>query len=388
MIILEEAAYVDNELFYKVVLPLIEVDATSLVAISTPRDDDDGSYFSDIVKILGEDNKLIFNVQRIQGSCDKCAEELENPLDCPHVRMIIPPHKSAAKQRIVMALYGDQKDVMARESLGVATSGSGGKFNKRVVDAFFASARIPIQKCKCPVYVAITPNYGALGYTIVSGCYVDDRLVIIGMAMKQVTNYTDMLIFVNGHLEAIRERFEETSQNLRIVIIPESSLGHEAEKIVAATINMEHVQCCRETDKGSKWGVPMHDTAVLADTLDEMLGPLPVPKAADDESTEPDVNAQCNIAFVDKIVSPAPAVCMREMQKQMKLFKAVCRSTLENRKLAYSGRVDGDGKIRPHLRDDLCMTLQLLVFWSVAIRQKRLHSVNYTSLFSCEYDMN
>jgi len=369
LIILEEGAYIDNDLFYKVVLPLLEVDATALIGISTPRDDDDGSYYSDIVRRCMPDGKLIFNVERIQGACEQCLRDLPDPTKCPHVRMVTPAHKSADKQRIVMQLYGDQKDVMARESLGIATSGVSGKFNKMSVDAFLHAAPVPAVTCRGPVYVAINPNGGVSGYTVVSGCYVGDKLVVIGMDMTQVTNFDEMARFVQSHITELRNLMRHCNDRVPIVLLPESSLGHEAAQIRAATQHLPGVVCCRETKEGRRWGVPLHDSPALADHLERVLDPKCAP---------PDFVKDTCIALSSPLVSTSAEKCVTEMDKQLKAWRPVYRTSGDTRKLMYSGRVDGDGKIRKHMRDDLCTALQLLSYWSMMIRQQRMANFDYT----------
>ena len=49
--------------------------------------------------------------------------------ECTHNQDLIPPWKSAAKLDMVRALYGDQKDLMERESMGQITSDANSVFS-------------------------------------------------------------------------------------------------------------------------------------------------------------------------------------------------------------------------------------------------------------------
>jgi len=52
-IVLEEAAFIDPNLFFKVVVPIHSVNNTSLIAISTP--DDEFNYFSKLLELKRDD---------------------------------------------------------------------------------------------------------------------------------------------------------------------------------------------------------------------------------------------------------------------------------------------------------------------------------------------
>lgn len=66
-------------------------------------------------ELKGADNKPLFNTLRVGLSCQKCQQE-GTAATCTHMKDIIPPWKSAAKFDMVAAIYGDRKDLLARES--------------------------------------------------------------------------------------------------------------------------------------------------------------------------------------------------------------------------------------------------------------------------------
>jgi len=68
-------------------------------------------------ELKGADNKPLFNTLRVGLSCQKCQQE-GTAATCTHMKDIIPPWKSAAKFDMVAAIYGDRKDLLARESMG------------------------------------------------------------------------------------------------------------------------------------------------------------------------------------------------------------------------------------------------------------------------------
>ena len=101
------------DVFFEVVVPLLEMETTALIAISTPLDG--LNFYSEMFELKGADGKPLFNTLRVGLSCQKCQEEGKAE-SCSHMKDIIPPWKSAAKFDMVAAIYGDRKDLLARES--------------------------------------------------------------------------------------------------------------------------------------------------------------------------------------------------------------------------------------------------------------------------------
>ena len=89
------------------------METTALIAISTPLDG--LNFYSEMFELKGADGKPLFNTLRVGLSCQKCQEE-NKAESCTHMKDIIPPWKSAAKFDMVAAIYGDRKDLLARES--------------------------------------------------------------------------------------------------------------------------------------------------------------------------------------------------------------------------------------------------------------------------------
>jgi hypothetical protein len=122
------------DVFFEVVVPLLEMETTALIAISTPLDG--LNFYSEMFELKGADGKPLFNTLRVGLSCQKCQDEGKAE-SCTHMKDVIrkliylfclqlnliltislAPWKSAAKFDMVAAIYGDRKDLLARESMG------------------------------------------------------------------------------------------------------------------------------------------------------------------------------------------------------------------------------------------------------------------------------
>jgi hypothetical protein len=354
LIILEEAAYVDNKLFYSVVLPLLEVANTALIGISTPRDDDDGSFYNGLLTKTDEQGKLLFNVHKIQGACERCIEELEDPTKCPHVQMVIPPHKSAAKQKIVQLIFGtENKGTMARESLGVTTAGGKGRFDKASIEFMMTSNCVRIPPEVDTVYVGINPNAGCGGYAVMSAVYVGNVMTIVGMELADVSTNQQIASLVRRHVTDLKTMLSSFQRDVKVLLLPESSLGHNAAEVMLSTLSIPNVRGGQEPGTKSKWGVSVKDMPALTDHMERIL-------------------TSHNVGIAQHLVSSNEQNCLAQLERQLRAWRAVYKTNGESRKLTYSGRVDCNGKIRENLQDDMCVCVLLLAYWSTMSRQNRL----------------
>ena len=82
---LEEAAFIPQDVWLEVVIPLVEVKNTALVAISTPLDS--SNFYSTLVGMKDDEGRPVFDVLQAQAACAVCVEQLEDPSQCPHVQL-------------------------------------------------------------------------------------------------------------------------------------------------------------------------------------------------------------------------------------------------------------------------------------------------------------
>jgi hypothetical protein len=167
VIIMEEAAYLKPELFKQVIVPLMTVDHTAMLAISSPGDE--FNYYSILQDLKNQYGEPLFKNIQIGLGCDKC--RLAGEDKCPHSLKRLPAWKSEGRHELVRAIYADQTDVMKREAEGQIVSNRIFLFQKKWVDAFEKSEPegFPYQTTQL-VHVAIDPSGGGAqsDYVIVS----------------------------------------------------------------------------------------------------------------------------------------------------------------------------------------------------------------------------
>ena len=121
VIYLEEAAFMSIHMFHTVIVPLLELETTALICISTPMGTD--NFYSQMFQMKDAAGKKLFNSIELSLVCDECKAG-PNPADCTHMKHLLPRWKSGAKNDMVRQIYGDNTTDMLRESLGMTTEAS------------------------------------------------------------------------------------------------------------------------------------------------------------------------------------------------------------------------------------------------------------------------
>jgi hypothetical protein len=167
---MEEAAHLNPQLFHQVIVPLMTVDHTALLAISSPGDEH--NYYSILQDLKNQHGEPLFLNIRIGLACDKCIDA--NIDKCPHVLKRLPAWKSEGRHELVRAIYADNHEAMQREAEGRIVSSASRIyiFPKKWMDAFEASPHRGFDFCAAQlVHIAIDPSGGGTqsDYVICSG---------------------------------------------------------------------------------------------------------------------------------------------------------------------------------------------------------------------------
>ena len=115
VIVLEEAAFIDPQVFFQVVVPLMGVRHTAVLAITSP--DDEFNYFSEVIELKNEHDQPLFHSIKIGLMCDSCQQR--GVAKCPHRIHRLPHWKSAERQRKVEAIMAGDEKLMLRETRGM-----------------------------------------------------------------------------------------------------------------------------------------------------------------------------------------------------------------------------------------------------------------------------
>jgi hypothetical protein len=221
---LEEAAFLSEEVFGQVIIPLLEMDTTALIAISTPQDD--LNFYSKMFEMKDKNGDFFFNTMKIGLICPKC-EKSDNPTACSHMKNIVPPWKSADKLEMVKALYGVKKDLLARESMGLVTNDQSSVFKMQWITAFLARCSTAVQGTPSIVFTACDPSGGGKSEMgLISFVMLQGQIVIIAIDSFCQKSVKDIRTLLTAHISGIRQctPFRDSF----IVFIGEGNLGNEA----------------------------------------------------------------------------------------------------------------------------------------------------------------
>jgi hypothetical protein len=222
VIILEEASRLDEAVFTEVCLPLLGVSNTSLIAISTPLEQN--NFFSQLLMSKKPNGAPLFKTIQIELICAACKEL--KVLDCPHMASKLPSWKSIARGELVKTLMENNKDMWLREQAGVITTRDTAAFDRISVDFAFAN-RFPFNLLVPQddrMYVSIDPSGGGFSQTACMAACVDasSKCVVVTAADGcAVTSDEELEVYISGFLESLRAKFP----NVTLVIIIERNFG-------------------------------------------------------------------------------------------------------------------------------------------------------------------
>jgi hypothetical protein len=203
LVILEEAAYVPESTVKQVIVPILRVDKTCVVAIST-LGSDDNNYFTRIIKYS------LFRPLVISLVCEPCYEAGERDV-CSHREHLRPfwhDHKQDSKLKMII----DDEDTYARENLGVM----GNKdvdthaFKTEVIESFLRSPRHPLSTTVRYIFITIDPQPGtgpedvSRSHSFVVGSIAYPARQLLGMEYLTVAEHADYIDILVRHVERIR----------------------------------------------------------------------------------------------------------------------------------------------------------------------------------------
>ena len=127
-------------MFFEVVVPLLTVEGTGLVAISTPRKK--LSWFGELVSMKMPDGRPLFRVIQITGKCNECKKNprYSHRPTCPHNAHYTPPWKGMKRGERVMKIMEKHKNLIQTEIEAEFVDEGGQQFSNEDVDRFLERA--------------------------------------------------------------------------------------------------------------------------------------------------------------------------------------------------------------------------------------------------------
>lgn len=197
VIILEEAAYCDPGLISEVVVPLLSMQSSCLLCISTLLES--GNHYSKMFELRDQTtNEPLFETISITLVCDACLRT-DHPEKCTHKLASMPRWLSSQKMEVVKQLLSDDPAMLLRESMGVGADSTQKAFASSEIDAFLQREPLEIEarSWNCHgvkhVCVAIDPaGGGSSAFAIASTVQLTSGTV---MVRHLISRYLWLVVF-------------------------------------------------------------------------------------------------------------------------------------------------------------------------------------------------
>jgi len=344
LILLEEAAFMPIKMFHEVIVPLLELETTALICISTPQDS--SNFYSMMFEMVDMAGEKLFNQINVSMVCEDCKLSA-HPENCTHMKHLLPKWKSGGKQDMVRQIYGDNTADMLRESMGVTTNDSSAVFDDKWLNVFASRPTYTPANTPQYIFVAVDPNGGGESQMAIVSLYMDaNNFAVCGIESHAVKGHGEIRTLLEAHVRAVRAIFRSSY----IIFVPESNLGHEASHM---SHMLRDVPNCRSLMERGEPGV------ITTHKRKELYTNMAVERFAGE-----------GIWYAERFICVNPfgdantreARVKRMFRKQLGSFSKVViprgKDGYEKPKVTYSGKAAG-------ANDDLVMTFVIGLYWSV-----------------------
>lgn len=346
VIYLEEAAFMDLKMFNEVIVPLLELETTALICISTPQDST--NFYSLMFEMKDPAGHPLFNQQKIEMVCEDCKKG-PNPADCTHMKHLLPRWKSSGKQDMVRQIYGDNATDMLRESMGMTTSDACSVFHDTWVNAFKTRPLYRLVNVPMYIFIGCDPNGGGESEMCVFSVAMENgNFVVVGIESHHTKGYGEIRSLLVTHVTALRRVFTSAI----FIFIPESNLGHEASHMHHMLSNQVRLKSLME--RGQPGVITTHKRKELyANYAIEQFAGDRLHFAIEDEFV-------CMNPFQD--ANKRANIVKGKMTRQLSFFNklVIHKGNPEEGgipKIVYSGKGSGP--------DDIMMTMVITLYWSM-----------------------
>ena len=300
----------------------------------------------------GPDGKELFRNIQVGLACSACIAAGKAD-ECEHNQDEIPPWKSREKFDMVKALYGDRKDLLMRESMGIVTEDQTSLYRLDWVDQFMAASTVPPDPSF--ILVACDPNGGGDSHmAIVSATFVRGSMVVVGLDSHPVRGHDEIQSLLMAHIASLQGLYPDSW----LIFVGESNLGQEAD-------HMRHMLRA----EGNVYTVTEGGLAGVRTTMKRKeLYAMELCKFLSQRALQHTGDALVVSNPLNTSSSP-----LKELQKQLLGFRKIVLHSKTGRsdaRISYTGKSQG-------AQDDLVITCTIAAYWGVQFMTRRIQGVPY-----------
>lgn len=236
ILILEEMAQIPDDVLYKVIMPLFQLDQTCLICISTLLDDE--NTMTGLLRLTDDDGQQIFNTKEIFMSCEKCRAKGKST-SCTHNSHNITAWQSQRKHNFIKHIMKENKETYEQEIGGITHSLNEKIIKEKYIEQLKTQERynfdplMPRYEC---VYVCLDPsgNGKKSEIAITSMIRYRGQFIIIGLESFSGGPYQGHAVLVE-HCRTIRRN--TLFKACKLIFILENNLGNEADHYATSIEN-------------------------------------------------------------------------------------------------------------------------------------------------------
>ena len=227
LVILEEAAYVAEETFLEIVVPVLSLEEVCFIALST-KDEKPSNFFNQLLK------SDFFYKYEICYVCEKCIKKGVRTI-CKHKMDSLPHWSSEGRVETIKKLFGaENEEKFMRENLGVVEQAGPECFSERKIAQVLTNMRISFHRAPRFFFIAVDPMAGSdiaknstSEFAVLVGTYPGN--ILVGMDAYDVIVEEDYQERLVAFLRKLREI--PMCQDTTFVLDVESGTGLEAGNI-------------------------------------------------------------------------------------------------------------------------------------------------------------
>lgn len=176
--IIDEAAHVDPALFYKVVVPILSMQQTALLALSSPEGSQ--NYFSKLIKLIDPNTNMpFFRVCNCFLICEDCRKlDLDEQIKCNHVKQTA-TWLSSKKTNRNKLLYATDPATAIKELAGVIVDDFIPCFPRKHLEEFFQRPAYVTKSSPEYVVITVDPSGGGMSQLAICSGYYDADLSFV-----------------------------------------------------------------------------------------------------------------------------------------------------------------------------------------------------------------
>jgi hypothetical protein len=226
-LILEEMAMLPGQVFYEVILPLMQLSETYMIGISTIKDE--SNFMSRYIKQKDEHGQQFFRVFQFYGACLEC-RNAGLAFQCNHMDHLKPTWHSSNKVKRIKILMEGQQELANQELSGVSSAKNKNAFDVKDIRSLFDKNAVKLHEAMQFLFIAVDPSGGgSSNFAICSTYQKNGKTIVLGMEAVKTKVIDEAYEILRKHVVKIRALTKLAEPTL--VFIFENNLGFEAQHL-------------------------------------------------------------------------------------------------------------------------------------------------------------